>query len=132
MLLLAVATVLLALTGCDGTAAGNPGAPAFAPKIRIDGAEVDRPADLEAAFVLLDRNGNGRVDVVEMRRGFLILDRNGDWLIEEYEAPGLFTGLDRDGDGTLAPLEFSRLDARAFAGDADGDGRLNLVEFTRR
>lgn len=113
----------------------------------------------DAAFQLLDRDGDGTIEAGEFaavgggsdaRRRFFLMDADTDGVLsrEEWEQQGrdlprkvvnLFRGFDEDEDGWISEQELlvgtsgtaaKSLRQRFVAFDFDRDGRLSVVEFS--
>ena len=96
-------------------------------------------AELEAAFALLDENGDGIVARDEFQRSktqifFAALDAaDADHTLRPEDlrlTPEAFAEADIDGDGILTGSEFVQAPFMQFeAFDADADGAITLEEF---
>lgn len=103
-------------------------------------ARAQAPADpTQAAFALVDTDGDGFVDEAEltrdMARSFAALDRDRDRMLVPGELAdhdaAMFRAIDGDGDGRLAFAEVMRGKLQDFHAAGAGDGRLAIDEYMR-
>ncbi len=101
-------------------------------------AQTATPADLQARFKLVDKNGDGRIDREEFHQAvvetFYFLDKGRKGYLVLEDMPGLtvavFRAADKNGDGKLSLQEFVNARFVDFqAADLDHDGTLTYAEI---
>ena len=69
---------------------------------------VDQSADIKEAFKIFDRDGNGYIDMKELRMVITRIGQPG-LLISTEDADELMKSADLDGNGKLDYIEFARM-----------------------
>ena len=69
---------------------------------------VDQTADIKEAFKIFDRDGNGYIDMKELRMVITRIGQPG-LLISTEDADELMKSADLDGNGKLDYIEFARM-----------------------